>query len=363
MISRLLLAVALLITPAAAQAAVNNISPSPSKVTVSPKGTTTVNLTWNVTVTAASTGVINLSSAEAALMINGVRITGLAGTLSQDKTLTIGQVTQYSFTESFTIPLAYAKQIIRADAGSVVIRRVFTDGATTVPHQIPVSTGNTGILSVKRIELKFDNNSRTDVVKKGESLRAVADINFRSNGLLRGEWRLVQPSSSLGETRGRVLQVVRQQLVSSGEGRTRIISPPLPTDLNGLHLLSFSVEDTDSNITVPILRYFVVNGSENGDVKVMDALTPKDGASIAADTVFSWEGVKGADAYQVEIFEKGANKTIAAQLVPASDLKLVPSALVLEDLISGTLYEWRVRAFDGQGHVIAASEKRSIKTP
>lgn len=362
--SRILAAALLLVTvPCAARADVTDVSSSPARVSIPAKGPATLSVTWPVVVNGgAGGGTFNVTSVEAALRINGARVEALAGSLSRTVTLAAGEVRTLSFTETYTISPALARRISREDAGSVTIRRLFTDGAGTAFHEIPVAAGNQGDLSVRRIELKFENDARTDIVRKGDVLRAVADVSFRSNGLLRGEWRIVDPSASLGgsSTGRRVLQVVRQQLVSSGEGRTRIVSPPLPTDVNGLYLLSFSVEDTDGTIEVPILRYFVLEGGESAAPTNMDILTPGDHASINEETLFSWNPLAGAQAYRVEILKAGDEMPVAAKLVPGTDLKLSLSALSFEDLVSGQFYEWRVRAFAG-GKLIGQSERRSLK--
>lgn len=359
----LLTVLVLWLAPFSAHAAVNSATPSPARVSIAPQGPTTLNITWSVVDTSPTTGTVNISSANAFLQVNGTNVATLAGSLSQSRTLTIGQVVNLTFTETLTISPALARQISKYGAGSVRIRRVFTDGAGTAAGDLPVSTGNIGPLSVNRIELKFENAARTDVVQKGDTLRAVADVSFRSNGLLRGEWRLVDPTASLGgQTSGRrVLQVVRQQLVSSGEGRTRIVSPLLPTDKNGLYFLSFSVEDTDSTIDIPILRYFVLEGRDDVPPTNVSILAPANTAVINPETVFSWNAVPGAQAYQLEILETGGETPLTAKLVPASDLKLLLSTLSFEDLSANTLYDWRVRAL-ANGTVIGQSERYILKT-
>jgi hypothetical protein len=159
------------------------------------------------------------------------------------------------------------------------------------------------------------------------------------------------------------LQVVRQNLVSSGEGRTRIVSPPLPTRQNGLYLVSFSVQDTTAGFEIPVLRYFVLEGRGGQAPLNITPLMPGDGAAIGKDTVFSWRKLEGAKAYQLELFNSGGDVPVAGQLVPHTELKLILSGLVREDLASGESYEWRVRAFDDKGQVIGVSERRRIAFP
>lgn len=348
----------------AAQANVTAVSVSPEKTSIPTKGTASLSVVWSVTDNGGAGGTFNITSNEASIFINGTRIGAAAGSLSRSVTLGAGEVRVVTFSETLIISPALARRLITAPAGSVTIRRVFTDGGGTQLADIAVNAGNAGPLAVRRIELKFENDARTDVIKQGDVIRAVADVSFRSNGLLRGEWRIIDPTASLGGSNSgrRVLQVVRQQLVSSGEGRTRIVSPPLPTKTNGLYLVSFSVEDTDGNIAIPILRYFVLEGRDNVPPVNLSVLTPGDGVSINPDTVFSWDALQGAQAYKLEILEPGSDAAITGKIVPGSDVKLSLSALTFEDLVSGKTYDWRVRAF-ANGQIIGQSERMSLHIP
>ncbi|MBX2833392.1 MAG: hypothetical protein KTR28_00305 [Micavibrio sp.] len=355
----LLAALVIFLAPLSAQANVINGTTS-SRVSVPAKGAASVNVTWRMTWDdVLGAGSATITSNNAFVIVDGATIATIGNTLSQF-VATNGQAV--TFSETLTLSPAIARRISQAPAGSAVIRRTFSDGgAISATINAPVSTGNIGPLSVRRIELKFENQSRTDIVQKGDTLRAVADISFRSNGLLRGEWRIVDASASLGSARGRVIQKVRQQLVSSGEGRQRIVSPPLPTKTNGLHMVSFSVEDTDGNITVPILRYFVLEGRDNVPPINLSVLTPGNGATLNKETAFSWNAMAGAHAYQVEILPQGSDNPVTAKLVPGTDLKLSLSSLSFEDLAPASLYDWRVQAL-ANGKIIGQSERYSLKT-
>lgn len=295
------------------------------------------------------------------MQINGSTIGTVGGALSQNTTTAPNET--LTFNETLTLSPALARRIATASPGSVTIVRSFTDTFRIDTGTIQVATGAAGPLAVRRIELHFENNARTDVVRKGDTIRAVAEINFRSNGLLRGEWRLVDPTTSLGVGRGRVLQVVRQQLNSTGEGSTRIISPPLPTKTNGLHLVSFSVEDTDGNIAIPVLRYFVLEGSADEVQENMSALTPGNNANIDEDTVFSWKPAPGASAYQLEIFEPDSQTLVTGKVVPSTDLKLNLSHLSLDNLVSGQSYDWHIRAFGKNGKTLGQTPRMILHMP
>lgn len=354
-----------LVLPQGAWANVNSVTPVPSVLNIPVKGAGTVSVIWQVQrIEAGGGGTVTVTSPGALLQVNGTTIATLAGTLSQSSTLPNGASTTLNLSETLPISAALAREIANAPSGAVTLQRLFTDtqrSSIGVAGLAP-TLGNASEVAVSRIELSFENSARTDVIYKGDPLRAVVDVTFRGNGLLRGEWRLVDPTASLGSSRGRVLQVVRQQLVSSGEGRQRILSPPLPTDVNGLYLLAFSVEDTTAGFEIPILRYFVIEGQGAAEPLEMRALSPTNGASLNDETVFAWQALRGADAYQIEIMDHGENEVITAKLVPASETKLTLSALSFEDLTSGHGYDWRIRGFDN-GQVVGLSQRRLIIVP
>lgn len=357
--------------PVAARADVDTVTASPPSFGVNVKDAVpSLPVTWNVNrsepVGVGGPFVRAVSSPNAQLLINGTVVATLAGALNKNSgNLLPGQSETVVFPETLTLNAALAQRVARAAPGTVVIRRMFNDTLRVATGEVQVyaALGNSGALAVRRIELAFENDARTDVVNKGESMRAVADISFRGNGLLRGEWRLVDSAASLGGGAGRLLKIVRQDLVSAGEGRVSIVSPPLPTDANGLYLLSFSVQDTAAGFEIPILRYFVIEGHGKQVPLNVTPLTPGDGAVLGKDTVFSWKKLPDARAYQVEVFARGGADAVAGQLVPHTDQKLTLSGLVLEDLKSGDRYEWRVRAFNDRGQVIGESGRRGFKVP
>ncbi|MFD2206531.1 hypothetical protein [Kiloniella antarctica] len=369
--SRLIIKAALLLIvglalPLTAQANVSSVNVSPARVNVPVKGASSLSITWNVTrfePTAPAT--VPVSSQNALLQINGVTVATLGGTLFKQSTLAPLASETLRFSEVLPISAALARKIAEAPAGSVLISRAFTDTQLAGVGRVRIfaGAGTSGELSINRIDLHFENDSRTDVIPKGDSRRAIADINFRSSGVLRGEWRIIDPTASLGSARGRVLQVVRQQLVSSGQGRTRIISPVLPTTKNGLYLITFSVENADGISELPVLKYFVLEGAGNAPEDNLSALSPGNGARITANTIFSWENIPGALAYQVEIFQPGGTKIISGKVVPGNELKLQLSEFSLSNLASGESYDWRLRAFDKKGHVIGSSPRQLIYKP
>lgn len=354
-----------LVLPTLAYANVNSITPSPNSVAVSVVGAPRITVTWTVTRTAATTATVNVTSANASLRVSGAIIATLGSNLSQSSSLIAAQTATLRFTETIILTPSQANLIATSNAGTVTITRTFTDTESTLVGTMQVAAGgaNSGDLQLRRIELSFENNSRTDVVRQGARQRAIAQISFRSSGLIKGEWRIVDPSSSYGSARYRVLQFVRQQLVSSGQGQTRIVSPPLPTQKIGLYLVTFVADDDRGGLEFPVLRYFVLQGSSEAPQENLDVYTPRAGAAVRPETVFSWKTVVGAYAYQVEFFEMNANQLMSGKLVGSENLSLKLSTFSLNHLQSGVSYDWRLRAIDKDGKVIGVSPKRRIMMP
>lgn len=336
---------------------------------VPPTGTTNVNVTWTVSRTRdpAGGGIVRLvTSSNASLIISGATVGTLGGSLSQSSAAgAVNTTDTLRFSETLSVSPAMARRIANANPGTVTIERTFTDqeAPNTGTIRIAAGAGAAGELNLRRIELSFENDKRSDVVNKGDTLRAIAEVSFQSNGLLRGEWRIVDPTASLGQSTGRLLQVVRQQLVSSGQGQTRIISPPLPTNINGLHLVSFVVDDTDTTITTPEIRYFVLESLASKTSTTIDMLTPAEGANLNEDTVFTWKPIAGATAYQLEIFETNSFEPLSGKLVPGKDVKMNLTSMSLDNLQPGTSYEWHMRAFGKGGSLIGMSPKQVLFMP
>lgn len=349
-----------------------SVTASPSSVSLPARGTATVNITWLVNRTDAA--LVNspvtriVSSPSAILQIGGSTVATVGGLISTTSTLLFGQTEKVRVNDRLILSSALVRRIASSPSGSVHIIRTFSDTQNPNSGQIKVfsGSGNSGPLAIRRIDLAFANKSRTDVVYKGDSIRAVVDLTFRSSGTLRGEWRLVDPTASLGSSGGRVLQVVRKSLVSSGEGQTRIISPPLPTNKKGLYLLAFAIQDADSALDIPTLRYFVLDNKGKSLATIpleIKVLSPENGIDLNKKTVFSWQKIQHAHAYQVELFNKGGDVPITGKLVPANHLKLSLSALTFQWLKSGYEYSWQVRAFGAKGEVIGKSPLQTIKMP
>lgn len=353
-----------------ANASVTGATPSPGSATVPVQGATALRVNWRVSRTESNRAggpyTVTVSSPDAILYINGVAVATLAGTLSQSSTLGAAQSTTLMMQEVLTLTAAQSRQIAAAPSGSVSIRRVFDDtqaGSATANLPLYAGANTSGLLNVQRIDLKFQNDERTAVVGKGNRQHAIAEVNFRGNGVLKGEWRISEPTSTLGQAQGRRLEIVRRQLVSSGLGSTRIISPALPTQRNGLYLVTFYVEQAEGTIEIPVLRYFVLEDDGERAPAAIETLTPALGSTLGTKTVFSWPPITNAAAYEIGIYSENGSFPITGKMVTGKDLHLSLSSFSLGKLAQGESYEWQLRAFDQHGRLLGVSPRQPIHYP
>ncbi len=385
---RLLTALFLLATAAGGvQAAVTSVTTIPSQVSVSPTGGS-INITWRV-VHSDPTGPFTLttSSPSYTIIVNANPVLTVSKTLSRTTTLAGPSIPEtLTFSEVIPISPAIAKQIATS-GNNAFIQRVFNDTLGGQTHNARLVVGGAaGALNVQRLELSFENGGKTKVIGQNSELRAVAEVNFRGNGLLEAEWRLVDSSSIRGGRFERRLAVVRRQLTSSGNGRTRIVSPRLPTGATGLHEIKLVMIDPETRFEEPVLRYYInPNATSNlARVKPLEAFAPREGVPFGPETLFDWHPVAGAAAYQVELFNLpgGSNplsnlnasqlivgpldtdaELVIGKIVPGEQTSATFASFSEQHLKHGYTYLWRIRAIGANGTVVGQSDFRKILYP
>ncbi len=368
-----------------AQAAVSSVTPIPNQLTVAATGGS-VNVTWRVTHADPSGGTFATASTSYIIRVNGIAVSTVSKTLTRTTTIAGGVPETLTFSEVIPVSVTIAKQI--ATSGNVAtIERLFNDtgGPGTGVARLIVG-GASGQLSIRRLDLSFQNGGKTSVAGQNSELRAVAEINYQARGLLQAEWRLVDSSSIRGGKFERRLAQVRRQLASSGSGRIRLVSPKLPTASTGLHEIKLVIIDPETSFSEPFLRYYVTPNATSGlgRLKPLEAFAPRDGVPFGPDTLFDWHPVAGAAAYQIELFNMpGAGNPLknlnASQLIVGpldTDAELVVGKIVPGDQTSATFasfseqhlthgytYLWRVRAIGANGIVVGQSDFRKILYP
>lgn len=368
------------------QATVDRITALPGTVSTGPNGGT-VRLNWRVERTAVTAIATITSSPVVDIKINGAVIASFSTSLSQTTTNPIGTKEILSFSETIQISASIARTIAKTPGGAT-ITRTFSDGAALTGQANLSISGAAGVLSIRRIELSFDNGGKTRVVEENDTLRAIAEVSFGANGTLKAEWRLLNSVNIKGGGSERRLAVVRIPLRSSGQGQTRIVSPPLPTRTQGLQQIRLVILDPDIGSEFPSLKYYVNPTSIDGQTPVtairnIEINSPLESTILTPATVFSWLSVSGAVAYQIEVFTNaddptGNNGKSSELLISPIDtnLKLVTGKVVpqgttraslaefnLRHLSRNLTYKWRIRAIGTEGTVIARSGLRGVIYP
>lgn len=195
-------------------------------------------------------------------------------------------------------------------------------------------------------------------------MRARARVLFRETGLLRGEWRIIEPAALRSGGRGRILSVVNQQLISSGRGNTQLFSPQLPSAQPGPYLVAFYADSLPVGQQPPTLRYFVLREEPQADnifrPVEMTAMAPQDGETLKRETLFRWQPLAGAAAYQISVYQEGDREPLTGKLIPGDESQLQLSDMTLANLTNGSRYRWQVTAISHDGQVIGRSELRGI---
>jgi hypothetical protein len=256
-------------------------------------------------------------------------------------------------------------------------------GTSSATVNIDLTSNPNAVLSLGRIALRFSDNTSIKIIQPDTSIMAVADISFGGTGLLDAMWEIAEPVSTMGQPVFVPMRPVRQ-LLSAG-GTINLQSPPLPTQKQGLHIVRLSILSLNnqpfqqqSSLTLPILQYAV---NADGDISGTQLLppirvhSPADNALLTGETQFNWQAVKGAHAYQLELFlpeQSGLKPDDAAiakrapdsgVVVPARKNSLTLSELSRNKLRTNTTYYWRVIAIGDKGVLLSTSALREIRIP
>lgn len=310
-------------------------------------------------------------------------------TISQTKQCTFAMshvvTTGFTIPETLSVPADVIYRANKLGAADFGYTRVFSDGYQTNSGTLTLRiTSASGAFTLTTMSLTFDNGSPVRVLERKEKNRAVANLGFNGVGLLQGMWEVADPSSTAGEPVYRPLAQVRQYL--NGISPQTIQSPDLPTDRTGLYLVRLRVTDPAPGFELPVIRYFVAD--ERAGVlapKVpVNVLTPAHPSMLASDTVFAWDEIKGARAYQIEIYAKprtagddlpdlggapAANPLlpttppVAGMLVHGKQTRATLSPQTRSHLLPGRSYLWRVTALRADGSIAGESAVREMRVP
>ena len=384
-LSLLLLAGALGTT--SARAAILSITQSPTAASAPLGGSASVAITWSVT---TNLGPFVSSPSGTFRTASGIVLGTVSNPLYKSAVPPgVGIGVTVSVTEVVLIPTDIIYRAYKMGLTSFLYFRDFTDsfGFFGTPQSVTINvmpSAATGF-SLSGMSLMFDNGAVVRLLGQKEKLSAQADVNFNGTGLLQGVWEVADPASTAGEPIYRPLLSVRQYLVGSDKQTLR--SPNLPTDTSGLYLVRLRVTDPLVAFDQPILRYFVSSGKPGEVLPIMPIglVTPPHLTLLAPDTVFAWEAIRGARAYQIELYARAMTSAdklpslgddastappalpntppVTGMLVVGTQTQTLLSATARSHLQPGQAYLWQVLAIGGDGSVVGKSPVREIRLP
>ncbi|MEO1138216.1 MAG: hypothetical protein AAFW87_02060 [Pseudomonadota bacterium] len=342
---------------AIAQVAIGPVAGQPTVVQINPDGATTLRVRWRIQLNSTTGGVATVSSSSG--------VTNLGATIGGPLTRTVrhpgGGVFFVTITESLYVDRTTAQRI--AAAGPGTYNRVFTvgfgGGASAASILTQPSSG--GALSLRNVDLSFDDGNRYRVVDPGDPLSARLVVTTNGRGFFSGRWELAGPT---GSSAFRPIGRVNKRL--SGARRTVFETPNLPTDGSGLYRVRFVPDDVipgTSRTPLPQLSYSVVGDADARRGVALGLTSPEPGSSVTRTTRFSWRPVKGAARYKLEFSTQGragfASDIVAAVASSKTSLRLKPNTL--QRLGGRRELFWRVIAFDRAGNPIASSSERRLR--
>ncbi len=341
---------------AAAQGVIGSVTAQPASIRINADGATTVRVRWRVELVSAVASSGPVASASGAIGAGPAP----GGPLSRVVRHPGGGSIFVTLVESLYLDRTTARLI--AQTGTSTYNRVFTTPGSTFPASVRLQTSSGGALSLRYLDLGFDDGNRYRVVQEGDALSARLTLTTSGRGLFSGRWEVAGPVVA-----GAFRPLARVNRRLAGARRTILESPALPTDRPGLYRVRFVSDDVvpgQSRAPLPELTYSVV-GQEGDDIPQTGVRlnSPQPGDDFGRATRFAWQPVDGATRYRLEFSTSGRagfdTDMLAAVAVAGTSARLKPNTLMRLDG-SASLY-WRVIALDPGGAQIAASPLRRLR--
>ncbi len=352
-------------------------SSSPSRFAITSSGQSIVR--WSIVENVANPGLIGVSSSNGVFLAPDNSVLGTVNkTLQATKMVAVMGATTFAFTESVFIPQSIIRSAQKKGFSRFTYTRQFTDSPDNSNQTSSVNFTITGggaanELSIRQVEMEFDDTRISEVIGINSILQAHAILSYNGTGLLDYSWEVASPPS----TQGQVIFVTltsRRQYLLAGQ-RVILQSPNLPTSSTGEYLVRLRINQPAQNFNLPVLRYAVNNNSGSPllgtSISTLNVIQPVTDILLTPDTLFSWEPVPSAVAYQLDIYTQPVrdampvkNKSqlpITGVLVPATTTQLKINGLPRAHLMAGRSYYWRVIALTESGNLAARSEFRQIK--
>jgi len=364
-------------------ALITNITVSPANTNVPLGGSAAVTVTWTVFIASTT----SFSSPGGTVRDDTGNIYGTnSNAIYKTFPLSTAAV-PVSVTETFIIPANVIDKAYKAGKTNFFYSRNFTDvnGSSSWSVTLYIASSSLSGFSISGESLSFDDHSVLRMAHLSEKLTANAEINYTGTGLLQAVWEVADPVSTQAQPIFRPLMHVRRYL--AGSGKQTITSPELPTTMSGLYLLRLRITEPQSGFEQPSLRYFVSSGKpgEKLPIQPIGVLMPVSRTLLAPDTLFAWQPLPGAFAYQLELYARamteadklpdlGGDSGPVSQVLPktpaAAGIQITANkthttlpATTLSHLKPGHIYLWRVVAIDKKGRTIGVSSIREIRLP
>lgn len=372
-------------------------SAQPMSITIPLGQPTTMTVTWMVTsfslITPNPNATLTSSSGQFVVPSVGPLIVGTVNTtVSGVGTGLPSGASRAIITEVVTVPAEISLKVLRSGASSLEYRRTFSDGsAVTGTFAVNILIGGSGAagFGISRMALAFDDGAVVRIVPAKSRLSAAAEVSYNGSGMLSGYWEVADPGSTSGTPIFRPLQSVSHGL--GGSERKKVPSPDLPTGNLGLYMVRLRVTAPVPGFEPPVLYYYVGEPKPGTPLAFMPmtVMSPPNQAYVDSATPFSWQPVKGARAYKIEIFanpktavnnlpELGgglveadpqliqralSRPAMAGMLVAGSQTRITLSASTRAKLQQQHSYFWRIQAISADGTTVGEAQVRELRIP
>ncbi len=368
-------------------------SAQPASITIPLAQPIAMTVTWFVTTSSAPAPSFTMSSSSGQFFAPGPGIVlgTVNTTLSSVVTGPVGVSATTIITEVVTVPQEVSVMAIRAGVSTLVFRRTFTDGVAPGPLSANMMIGGSGSagFAISRMALAFDDGAVVRIVPQKSRLRAAADVSYSGSGMLSGYWEIAEPASTSGTPIFRQLLSVAQGI--GGSERAKVTSPDLPTEIMGLYMARLRVTAPPPGFDPPVLYYYVGEPKPGTPFAFMPmtVMNPPNQAYVDSATQFSWQPVKGARAYKIEIFantematnnlpELGGDSVtgdpqlilralsrppMAGMLVTGNQTQTTLSASTRAKLQQQHSYFWRIQAIGADGVMVGEAQVREFRVP
>ena len=365
-----------------AVAGVITVTASPGSFELAANEATSITITWRV-FRAGGAGNV-LFSNSGSLQLGGTTIT-----INRRLSRSFTTQQNFVFVETVVVPRSLIVRAIRA--GGVLTgtyTRIFddTDFTNFGVAGLNITTGGGASFGISRLDLKFlDDDSRATVRTVDSRLRAVARVRFTGTGLLQASWQIATPTSTPGNEIFRPLRLERRQLTGSGD--VELISPPLPTSIQGQYLVALVVEEPGLGFDTPRLTYAILPPgaplAEAAPQSILVSAPAAEGALSLGDKI-KWSPLPAAAVYRILLLDPArqplappqedlqygaavrpapAGDVVAGFYMPATATEAALPALVASRLTPGQRYLLQIQALDSAGMPIAESRRQEVYWP